>query len=79
MTLDSRGFTYLKMRKAAAAITDYDAALKADPKSATSLYGRGLAKLFNGEKVSAESDIAAARQIDPEIANKFEGWGAHAP
>lgn len=41
---DSRDFSYLRLSRLDEAITDYDAALKIDPKKAASPYGRGLAK-----------------------------------
>ena len=39
-TLDSRGFTYLKMGEWDSAIDDYSSALQLDPRLASSLYGR---------------------------------------
>ena len=43
-----------------AAIADYDAALRAPPKLAWSLYGRGLAKKRLGQTAEGEADIQAA-------------------
>jgi tetratricopeptide (TPR) repeat protein len=73
--LDSRGFVYLKMKSYSKAIEDYDAALTRDAKLATSLYGRGIAKLHNGQSDSGNADIAAAKAIDPKIADEFADWG----
>ena len=42
--LDSRGLVRLRMGDLDKSIADYDAALKLQPHSAWSLYGRGLAK-----------------------------------
>ena len=68
--LDSRGFVNLKLGKPAEAIIDYDAALKLS-RSASSLYGRGLAKKRIGDAVGGDKDIIAARALDPEIVNQF--------
>src|SRR5437762_1034465 len=48
-TLDSRAFVHLKMGDLADAIAYYDAALRLDPKIASSLCGRGLSKLRMGD------------------------------
>jgi hypothetical protein len=69
------GLVYLKTKNAAAAIADYDAALQAHPKNASSLYGRGVAKGLNGDKAGGDADITAAKRIDPEIVKKYEGYG----
>ena len=47
--LDSRGFVYFRIGNYAAAISDFSAALAANPKQETSLYVRGLAKLKTGD------------------------------
>jgi Flp pilus assembly protein TadD len=78
-TLDSRGFAYLKWEKADLALADYDAALRADPRSDSSLYGRGMARQLKGDKAGADADIAAAKQISPDIAKEFERDGLRAP
>ena len=44
-TLDSRGLIYLKMGQFNSAIQDYNSALRIEPKMASALYGRGLARL----------------------------------
>ncbi|MDE2165932.1 MAG: tetratricopeptide repeat protein [Alphaproteobacteria bacterium] len=77
--LDSRGFVYLKMKYPMAAIADYDAALKIDPKIDTSLYGRGLAEHMKGDIARGDADIAAAKIITPKIAAEFIKWGVSAP
>ena len=43
------GFVYLKMGQFDTAIDDYSSALGFDPKLATALYGRGLAKRKKGD------------------------------
>ena len=67
-TLDSRGFAYLKLNRLDEAIADFNAALALNPKLASSLYGRGLAELKNGDRVGADADMAAAKLIKPDVA-----------
>ena len=57
------------------AILDYDAVLSIDPKQASSLYGRGIAKLRSGNKAGSDSDIAAAKVLNPTIAEDFVSYG----
>jgi tetratricopeptide (TPR) repeat protein len=73
-SLDSRGFTYLKLNRYDRAITDYDAALRLT-RNAQSLYGRGVAKLRNGDRAGGDADIAAAKRLQPDIAEEFAGYG----
>jgi tetratricopeptide (TPR) repeat protein len=76
--LDSRGFTYSKMRKFDSAIADYNAALKLSPKLASSLYGRGLAEQAAGHASRSTEDISAAQKLDPKIVAEFKGYGVFA-
>jgi len=69
--LDSRGLVYLRLGKPDDAIADYDAALKKNPKVATSFYGRALAELAKGEKAQGQADIASAERLNPQIADFF--------
>jgi tetratricopeptide (TPR) repeat protein len=73
-TLDSRGFIFLKMTNFDAAVSDYDAALRINPKLAFALYGRGLARLKN-EDPSGEADIAAAKALQADIAEEYARYG----
>jgi len=73
-TLDSRGFVFLKMAHFDAAVSDYDAALRVDPKLAFALYGRGLARLKN-EDAAGESDIAAAKLLQADIGEEYARYG----
>jgi tetratricopeptide (TPR) repeat protein len=67
--------TYLKMGQWDSAIDDYDEALQFNPKLASSLYGRGLAKLKKGDTTGGNADIAAARAIDANIVGDFTRYG----
>lgn len=71
---DGRGFVYLRLARYDEAITDYDVALSINPKISSSLYGRGIAKLRQGNAEGA-ADIAAAKALKPEIAEIFAGYG----
>ena len=73
-SLDSRGFVKLKIGQPQNAIADYDAALQLSARKASSLYGRGIAKLRSGN-ASGHNDIAAAKAIDPQIADEFARYG----
>jgi len=72
--LDSRGLVKLKIGLPSSAIADYDAALQIK-QQASSLYGRGIAKKQTGVTAQGDSDIAAAKALDPEIAAEFDRWG----
>ena len=72
---ETRGFIYLKLGDPAIAIREYDAALQADPNRALALYGRGLARLRNGQTKAGEADQAAAHMLDPSIESQFSVYG----
>ena len=74
-SLDSRGFVKLKIGQPQNAIADYDAALQLSASKASSLYGRGIAKLRTGNVSGGNSDIAAAKAIDPQIDDEFARYG----
>jgi tetratricopeptide (TPR) repeat protein len=74
----SRGLVLLKLDAFDRAITDYSAVLDKEPKDAYSLYGRGTARIKSGNQASGEADIAAAKAIEPTIANEFALYGVKA-
>jgi tetratricopeptide (TPR) repeat protein len=74
-TLDSRGFTYLRLGEFDKAITDYDAVLKFNPRQAGSLYGRGLAKQKKGDNADGDADITAAKAIRADVVEEFARYG----
>jgi tetratricopeptide (TPR) repeat protein len=57
------------------AIDDYSEALQFNPKLASSLYGRGLAKLKKGDVTGGNADIAAAKEIEAKIVSDFARYG----
>jgi Flp pilus assembly protein TadD len=73
--LDSRGFTYLKLGRFEQAIVDYDAALARNPREPGSLYGRGLARLGQNDPEGGRADLAAAKSLDPRVAEEFHRYG----
>jgi tetratricopeptide (TPR) repeat protein len=73
--LDSRAFARLKSDDIDGAIADYDAVLRRNPKVASSLYGRGMARRAKGRTEEANADIAAAKAIQADIAEEMAGYG----
>lgn len=73
--LASRGLVYLRMKEPARAIADYDLVLRLTPRHAQALYGRGLAKLLLNDTPGGQTDLAAARKIEPAIEAVFKRWG----
>ncbi len=70
-TLDSIGFVYLRLARWHAAYGVYDSALALEPGLATSLFGRGLAKLHLYGIARARDDVARAFNLDPSVASLF--------
>ncbi len=66
-----RGWTHFKLQQFDAAIADYEAALKDYPKLAIALYGRGLAKHNKDDQAGGNSDVVAAKAIQPDIAEEM--------
>jgi tetratricopeptide (TPR) repeat protein len=77
--LDSRAFVRLRMGRYKEAVEDYDAALRLAPSRASSLFGRGLAKLATGQAGEGRADLADARAADPKIDAEFARYGVRPP
>lgn len=75
---DSRAFTYLKLGMLDASIADYDAALGLQPGRPYSLFGRGVARQRKGDTAGGQSDMTAARDQVPGIAEEFARYGVKA-
>ena len=73
--LDDRGFLYFRMGQFDKAIGQYNAALRVEPQSAQSLLARGLAELKNKQRPKGDADIAAAKAIQPDIADQLAAVG----
>ncbi len=72
---DSRGLVRLRLGDYEGSMADYDASLKQNPKSAWSLYGRGIDKLRKQKTPEGEADIAQATALSPKIADEFNRHG----
>jgi len=73
--MQSRGLVLLRMGRLDEAIAQFNAALKAQPRAAGALYGRGLAELKKGVTADGEADIAAARDLEPRLVEQYRRWG----
>jgi tetratricopeptide (TPR) repeat protein len=69
-----RGFVQLKAGRYDQAVEDYTLALEI-LSNAETLFGRGIAKAKKGEAAAGDVDIAEARALDPNIAQKFARFG----
>jgi tetratricopeptide (TPR) repeat protein len=65
----------MKMGQFDRSIDDYNSALRLEPKLASALYGRGLAKLKKGDKDGSNADISAAKIIQAKIGDDFVRYG----
>ena len=72
---DTRGLVYLKLGDFNKAIADYDQSILLGGETASSLYGRGIAKLKKGETDAGNEGIAAASKSQPDIAEEFRRHG----
>jgi tetratricopeptide (TPR) repeat protein/predicted aspartyl protease len=73
--LDSRGLVRVRQGEWDKAIAEYDEVLKVAPKTAWSLYGRGIAKRHKGLAKEGDADIAAAAAIAPELPDRAKALG----
>jgi len=73
--LDARCLIGYRVGQYAAAIADCTAALARNPKLASSLYLRALAKRKSGDATGGEADRAAALSLDPSVADSFANYG----
>ncbi|HEY2634489.1 MAG TPA: aspartyl protease family protein [Steroidobacteraceae bacterium] len=71
----NRGLVRLRQGDYDKAIADFNDALKMAPKNARALYARAVAESRKHNKKDSESDLEAAKQIAPRIAEKFERHG----
>lgn len=73
--LDSLGFVQLRLGRLGDAIASYDKALELMPGIGPALFGRGIARLRQGDKAKAEADLAAATKLDANVADQFKQAG----
>lgn len=74
-TRDTRGFIYLKLGDPALAVNEYNATLDIDPNRPLALYGRGIARIMNGQTQDGEADKTAAKSLNPEVDKQFLPYG----
>jgi tetratricopeptide (TPR) repeat protein len=72
---NSRGLVFLRLKDYGKSIADYDASLAIDPKNASSLYGRGIARLRRQELVTGTADLQSAKALNPGVAENLGRWG----
>jgi tetratricopeptide (TPR) repeat protein len=71
----SRELVYFRMANFSAVIADGTSALQINPKLATALYLRGVARLKTGDAANGNADIAAAQATAPKISAYYAGIG----
>ncbi|HWY97056.1 MAG TPA: aspartyl protease family protein [Steroidobacteraceae bacterium] len=71
----SRGLVRLRQGDYDKAIADFNDALQIMPKNARALYARAVAESRKNNKKGSQTDLEAARQIAPQVAEKFERYG----
>jgi tetratricopeptide (TPR) repeat protein/predicted aspartyl protease len=72
---NGRGLVLLRMGEYDKSISDYDVALKVNPKDAWSWYGRGIDKLRKQKTSEGEADIAQATALSSKIADEYRRYG----
>jgi len=70
-----RGLVRLRQGDYDKAIADFNDALKLMPKNARALYARAVAESRKNNQQDSASDLEAARQIEPQVAGRFERYG----
>jgi tetratricopeptide (TPR) repeat protein len=73
--LDTRGVLHLARREWGAAVADFDAALARRPRLASSLYGRGIARIRLGQTADGRADLKAAADLDGSVTQLFVTYG----
>ena len=74
LTLERRGFVYLRLNLYDKAIADFDTILKTNPLHAPALYGRGVAKRKKYDE-TANADIDTAQQLRPDLVELYASHG----
>ena len=75
LMVEYRGLIYLKMGQFDSAISDYSSALRIEPKMASALYGRGLARIKKGDTAGGTADVEAAKKLETKVADDFSSYG----
>ncbi|MEA3174402.1 MAG: hypothetical protein QOF42_1813 [Gammaproteobacteria bacterium] len=73
--LADRAVVRMRMSDYDKVIEDSAAALKLAPNAASALYLRGVAEAKKGRSADSDSDLAAAKQIAPQLAERYAKFG----
>lgn len=73
--LGARGLVYFRNGEFDKALSDLNAAIITLPKSASSLYVRGVVKLKKGDTTGGNADLAAAKALDGGLAGRYSALG----
>jgi tetratricopeptide (TPR) repeat protein len=73
--LDSRALAHLRRGELDQALADYDAAIKAQPPTALTLYARAAARLKKGLAADSAADLAAAKKLDSRVGERAKAEG----
>jgi tetratricopeptide (TPR) repeat protein len=71
----ARGLVLLRMGNYDKSLSDYEAALKINPRDPWSLYGRGIDKLRKQRQSDGQADITQAKAMLPKVAEVFSSHG----
>jgi tetratricopeptide (TPR) repeat protein/predicted aspartyl protease len=71
----NRGVLRLRQGAYDKAIDDFNEALKRQPKTALAIYGRGVAESRKHQLDAAAADLAAARELDAKLAERYQRYG----
>jgi tetratricopeptide (TPR) repeat protein len=72
---DSRAFVYYRQGRFAEAVAEYNVALQGMPRSAETLFRRGLAKNSSKDAAGGKADIAQALTLDPHAGDEMASVG----
>jgi tetratricopeptide (TPR) repeat protein len=71
----SLGWVWMRRGQTDKSVSEFNEAIALDPNALWSLYGRGLAKVAQGDPSGAEGDLAASRKFDPHIDERARRMG----
>lgn len=71
----NRGMVRLRQGSYDKALSDFDDALKKQPKNVRALYGRGVVKIRQNKQQEGEADIDAAVLLSPTIKENLQTYG----
>ena len=74
-TLESQAFVLLRQEQLVLALHDYDRALAAHARTASTLYMRGIVKRRLGDHAGADLDFSDAMELDGGISRTFAAYG----